>query len=181
MNNFESLVKGWAEERNLIANSTPIKQWVKLGEEMGEMMKHMFKAEDIRDDIGDQMVVLNVIAAQLGESVEKSFVLIEKVAEAAGNPSVYDMFQDMQDINRIANEVMFINAELGSALLPDQEKGVAENAVAYIGAYFAALQRMAEVAGSNIDECCEIAWQEIKDRAGKTTTDGAFIKDGDAA
>jgi hypothetical protein len=55
-------VAGWHHERNLIAGSTDQAQFVKLMEEGGELAGHIARGKDIRDDIGDMVVVLINIA-----------------------------------------------------------------------------------------------------------------------
>ena len=52
----------WHEARNLILGSTDKDQYMKLIQEMGELSDSICKGKDIRDDIGDIMVVLINIA-----------------------------------------------------------------------------------------------------------------------
>jgi NTP pyrophosphatase (non-canonical NTP hydrolase) len=52
----------WFEDRNLIQGSTDKDQILKLMQELGELSDHACKGEDIRDDLGDMLVVmLNII------------------------------------------------------------------------------------------------------------------------
>lgn len=71
MNRFEDIRK-WAEDRNLIAGSTPSKQLNKLMEEIGELAHGINKCrdEEIIDGIGDAVVVLTILAAQRGFAIE---------------------------------------------------------------------------------------------------------------
>lgn len=59
-------VLGWAEDRNLIAGSTPSKQMEKLAEEVMELAGAISRndPEGIKDGIGDCSVVLRIIARQ---------------------------------------------------------------------------------------------------------------------
>lgn len=59
-------IRNWAQERNLVAGSTPQAQMVKLVEEIGELASGIAKKKDdvIKDSIGDAIVVLTIIAAQ---------------------------------------------------------------------------------------------------------------------
>lgn len=66
LNGLENLIKGWAEDRNLIEGSNPQAQFVKLIEEAGELAGNIAKGRDVKDDIGDMFVVLTIIAAQNG-------------------------------------------------------------------------------------------------------------------
>lgn len=55
-------VKHWHHARNLIAGATDKDQLAKLIQEMGELSDNICKGKDIKDDIGDMLVVLINIA-----------------------------------------------------------------------------------------------------------------------
>jgi len=46
-----------------------------------------------------------------------------------------------------------------------------------IGDIIVCLANAAQFADSNLEECCEIAWNDIKDRTGYMVPGGAFVKD----
>lgn len=101
MNNFQNLtydVLEWAIDRGIIPNSTSQAQYLKLSSEMGELADNLAKGRDVKDDIGDCLVVLTILA----------------------------------------------NME-----------------------------------GTTLTECLEIAYNDIKDRKGYLNTDGVFVKEGD--
>ena len=56
--NYEELIGQWHKDRNLIDGSTDKDQYMKLIKEAGELSDSLCKNKDIRDDIGDMMVVL---------------------------------------------------------------------------------------------------------------------------
>ena len=56
--NYEKLIGQWHKERNLIEGSTDKDQYMKLIQEAGELSDSLCKGKDIKDDIGDMMVVL---------------------------------------------------------------------------------------------------------------------------
>ena len=56
--NYEQLIGKWHRDRNLIDGSTDKDQYMKLIQEVGELSDSLCKGKDIRDDIGDIMVVL---------------------------------------------------------------------------------------------------------------------------
>lgn len=66
-------VLGWAKERGILANSTAQKQMLKLVSEMGELSDNLAKGRDVKDDIGDCLVVLTIIAHLSGTSLKESF------------------------------------------------------------------------------------------------------------
>ena len=56
------MVKQWHYDRNLILGSDDKTQFAKLIQEAGELSDNICKERDIKDDIGDMMVVLINIA-----------------------------------------------------------------------------------------------------------------------
>lgn len=65
------LVKQWAVDRNFMEGATPHAQFHKLIQECAELSDNMCKGKDCSDDIGDILVVLIIIAEQLGLDLEE--------------------------------------------------------------------------------------------------------------
>lgn len=61
----------WHHDRNLIDGSTDKDQYMKLIQEAGELSDSICKGKDIRDDIGDMMVVLINIMTRNNLSMEE--------------------------------------------------------------------------------------------------------------
>ena len=59
---YSEKIKQWHHDRNLIEGSDDKTQFAKLIQEAGELSDNICKGKDIRDDIGDMMVVLINIA-----------------------------------------------------------------------------------------------------------------------
>jgi len=53
-----SRIKTWHRDRNLIEGSTDKDQVLKLMQELGELSDSVCKGKDIRDDLGDMLVVM---------------------------------------------------------------------------------------------------------------------------
>lgn len=72
MNSLFNLIRDWAAARNLINGATPAAQFQKLGEEFGELGRALVEdnPEKIQDAIGDMIVVLTIMGAQLNLPVE---------------------------------------------------------------------------------------------------------------
>lgn len=68
---LDSLIRSWHHDRNLIAGSTDKDQYMKLIQEAGELSDNICKGRDIRDDIGDIMVVLINIMERNGLSMSE--------------------------------------------------------------------------------------------------------------
>ena len=71
MNRFPD-IRQWANDRNIINGATMQAQFVKLIEEIGELAEGIAKGrpEAIKDGIGDAVVVLTILAAQHGVTIE---------------------------------------------------------------------------------------------------------------
>ena len=71
MNRFED-IRQWAAQRNLIEGSDSFRQMTKLVEEVGELAHGIAKNRptEIADGIGDAVVVLTILAAQNGLTIE---------------------------------------------------------------------------------------------------------------
>jgi NTP pyrophosphatase (non-canonical NTP hydrolase) len=76
-NQFEpryfNLIRDWAMDRNLIEGATVAAQSEKLFEECGELVRALLEdnQENIKDAIGDIIVVLCIMAAQRNMSLEE--------------------------------------------------------------------------------------------------------------
>jgi len=64
-----SLVSQWHRDRNLIHGSTDKDQTLKLLQELGELSDSVCKKKDIKDDLGDMLVVIINIAIRNNTSL----------------------------------------------------------------------------------------------------------------
>lgn len=73
METLISKIESWAHDRNLIEGSTPVAQFVKLAEEVGELASGIAKKNHDKfvDSVGDVVVVLTILAAQQGVSLKE--------------------------------------------------------------------------------------------------------------
>ena len=68
---YESMIKQWHIDRNLIDGATDKDQVCKLIQEVGELSDSVCKGRDVSDDIGDCIVVLINIAVINGLTLEQ--------------------------------------------------------------------------------------------------------------
>ena len=61
----------WHHQKDIVDGSTEVYQALKLNEETGEMAGHVLKGKDIKDDIGDCMVVLINLAERRGYTLQE--------------------------------------------------------------------------------------------------------------
>lgn len=66
-------VISWANDRNLIEGSNSRAQFIKLAEEMGELAADLAKGRDVKDSVGDMMVVLTILARQEGYTLQECY------------------------------------------------------------------------------------------------------------
>jgi NTP pyrophosphatase (non-canonical NTP hydrolase) len=71
MQRFENDVIHWAYNRDIFKYSNSLTQFAKLASEMGELGDNLAKGRDIRDDIGDCLVVLTIIAQMNGHTLKE--------------------------------------------------------------------------------------------------------------
>lgn len=72
--NIEQLITActeWSEDRLIFRNGKRETQYLKLMEEMGELASNIAKGRDVRDDIGDCLVVLNNLAVMSDTTLEE--------------------------------------------------------------------------------------------------------------
>ena len=65
------LIEQWHHDRNLIEGATDQAQLGKLVEELGELAANINRGKDVRDDIGDMIVVLVNIATRNGVTIRE--------------------------------------------------------------------------------------------------------------
>ncbi|MEB7753300.1 MazG-like family protein [Staphylococcus pseudoxylosus] len=152
-------IEQWAEDRNL-HTADPIKQYDKLIEEFGELMKGINKQDIdmIKDSIGDMYVVLVIMSKQTGSSVvdllkdgrmdtlrpkHSTFSYVDCLFSLSESVTLreYEIIHDVEDIKR----------ELAKTC----------------GEYYL-----------DFTDCVALAYNEIKDRKGKMI-DGKFVKEAD--
>lgn len=64
-------IRQWHHDRNLINGSTDKAQFMKLHEEVGELAESIHNNTDIRDDVGDIIVVLVNMVTRNGLTIEE--------------------------------------------------------------------------------------------------------------
>ncbi|RTL05718.1 hypothetical protein EKK58_07355 [Candidatus Dependentiae bacterium] len=66
-------IVNWAEDRNLVKGATRQAQMLKMTEEVGELAGGIAKGKEavVKDSIGDCVVVLTILAAQSGLTIQE--------------------------------------------------------------------------------------------------------------
>lgn len=97
---LEELVAKWAEDRNLITGSTPKDQYCKLVEEVGEIGGDLARRRDVRDSIGDSLVVLTIIARQFCLTLRQCYEVAYKEIKDRKGKMVDGVFVKEEDLRR---------------------------------------------------------------------------------
>ena len=91
--NYEKLIGQWHRDRNLIDGSTDKDQYMKLIQEAGELSDSLCKGKDIKDDIGDMMVVLINIMVRNNLTMEECLaVAYEDIKDRKGSLGAKQLF-----------------------------------------------------------------------------------------
>ena len=160
MQDLIAKIEQWAEERNIISGSKPIDQAMKLFSEFGELADNAGKGRDCRDDIGDVFVVLTIITRQLGYSLF-DYASCEEIISKNSKYAVAEIAHEIAVFVSFAHKHNdFANNRIG-------------NIIGYLNA-------IATENKTTLEECVQIAYDDIKDRKG-IMSNGVFIKDSDPA
>ena len=158
---FKANVEHWQEVRGIYEHSTVLAQALKAVSEVGELADAVIKGDRdaLKDAIGDVMVCLVGVAKMTGHSIE----LMNDGDTDRGSHFLAAM---------ASYYVADVASEVALGDMPWLIRDYIENAIA-------SLDDLALHNNLTLLECCESAWNEIKDRKGKMVAGGAFVKDGD--
>ena len=159
------LIHQWAKERGIFDNLTPFDELLKTHEEVGELIKACYDDDRlaIQDAIGDVMVTLI------------NYCYFKKIDFV----KVYEQIQydDSEDINiYCALTVNDIIALFLRDILYSSHKPLKVTIFRTVSHILRNLQNITINDNTTLEECLNIAYNEIKNRKGKIIN-GKFIKD----
>ena len=158
MNELIAKIEQWANDRNIIKGSKPIDQAMKLFSEFGELADNVGKGRDCRDDIGDIFVVLTIMAKQTDSQINiLSLPSLENLS----------LKQYVVELGFALNNFVF------ACDTASEEDGNLDIAIM-------SLKRIAALHNTTLEECVQIAYDDIKNRKG-IMSNGVFIKESDPA
>lgn len=161
MNNIEleNKVQQWFVDRNL-NEANPIKQFLKLMEESGELFEGIAKDKSglIYDALGDIQVVLIGLEQQIKNGAQilanqqelELLLMVSSLGNIAQKLYAHVCHNETQ-MPLIKSDLMFLDSVISSVSLFN---------------------------GTDADSCLQIAYDAIKDRKGKMI-DGVFVKEED--
>ena len=164
-NEFKSNVQQWAAERGIYEHSSTEAQLMKALSELGELADAIIKGDDeaLKDAVGD--VAVCIVNAAHMESVRLDEV-----------PALIASVENDEECAAVSTPqyvVGLIAEGVGGWLTGDRDTD--DTFIAPL----AALSALCTHKGLDFMDCCEHAWNEIKDRKGRMVAGGAFVKDED--
>ena len=170
------LVRDWAEARNLIAGATPQAQFVKLIEEISEFSigidDHNF--DEIVDGLGDTVVVLTVLSAQLGTDIESCIAVLDEHLDDMN--SFGGALCKSQSVSGLIQTLMNMVGVLATGISKKDQTKVAYG----IGAAYRIVEAISFRFDTRIEDNYLSSYNVIKDRKGQMI-DGVFVKEADLA
>lgn len=170
---FEN-IRNWAHARNLIEGATPQAQFVKLVEEFKEFVDGHLNLDwdEVLDGLGDTMVVLTILASQLGTDIETCVVSLDEHLEQANSRE--GILSKVVGVDQLSLRAISSIGELATGI---SKKDMTKVQTGIGGAY-----RVLEAICHRFDVSGEYAawnaYNVIKDRKGRMI-DGVFVKEAD--
>ena len=161
------LIHQWAKERGIFDKSTPFNQLLKTHEEVGELIKACYDDDRpaIQDAIGDVMVTLINYCYFRKENFNTIFINSLSLK--------HNTYEDCVSLALTANKLLIelLNSEY--RMSKHNYTGNCYTQILYIVKY---LNNIAELEGTTLEACLNLAYNKIKNRKEKIIN-GKFIKD----
>lgn len=167
---FVSFVQRWADERGILEHGTQEGQFLKLLSEYGELCDAHAKNDEAAriDAVGDVLVCVVMTASftprlqsavpRLGADIGD--LRLEGVCMAPGEYLHYYLLENLYKFS------LARTLSLGSL----EQFATLRDVVHTLNAY-------CKASGLDIGQCMQAAWDEIKDRKGRMSEGGVFVKD----
>lgn len=163
---LNTLILGWAAERQILKNSTPFAQAKKTAEEVMELIQADAKQNinEIKDAIGDIYVTL-VVGLGCGGNALISDQAIRNINEAFWTSTKTTLMKHF-----VCESLLQFYAYVGD---DDNFYRMKDIVIELMGL----LSCIAKSDGLTLVECVDSAYEQIKDRKGYLREDGVFVKE----
>lgn len=148
---LQELTEKWSADRGITINGKASTQMLKLISEAGELSGNLTTCKCIKDDIGDCLVVITNLS-----------VLTNSIKVSDVNMNLYESKPLLQIFGLMSDNVIK-NISLDSDII----------------SLVTALKQIAIAHTLTLEECWEVAYNDIKDRKGILNEQGNFIKSTD--
>jgi len=153
---LEELTRQWSEDRGILKNGKATTQCLKLISEAGELSLNISKGLDIKDDIGDCLVVLTNLSYLTN--------MENKITDFKFNST-----------NAEFKPLLALLGDLSDSIAKDNVSDIHLN----IRNVLIYLIKTSASYGLTLEECWNVAYEDIKDRQGFLNANGNFIKSTD--
>ena len=167
------LIHQWAKERGIFDNSTPFDQLLKTHEEFGELIKACYDNDKpaIQDAIGDVMVTLINYCYFV---FKNKYYAIEIINARYMFES--DSFEGSSTINYLGYITKLLFILFDEEFLLQENSNHTRNVFFRLSHISQLIEKIAQDNNTTIEECLNIAYNEIKNRTGRIIN-GKFVKD----
>ena len=164
------LIQEWAKERGIFDKSTPFDQLLKTHEEVGELIKACYDNDKpaIQDAIGDVLVTLINYCYKKKIDVLEQINDVLNIGDETKEDKVILSLYTLRELSSLMNSTFITMGRT----YEEQPKTIFFN-FSYIIYY---LNNIAILENTTLEECLNLAYNEIKDRTGRMIN-GKFVKD----
>jgi hypothetical protein len=165
------LIQEWAKERGIFDKSTPFHQLLKTHEEVGELIKACYDDDlpAIQDAIGDVMVTLINYCYFVFKN--KGYAI-----EIINARYMFDSFEWSSTKNYLVYITRLLIILFNEEFLLQENSNHTRNVFFRLSHISQLIEKIAQDNNTTIEECLNIAYNEIKNRKG-IIINGKFIKD----
>lgn len=160
------LIQEWAKERKIYEELTPFDELLKTHEEVGELIKACYDNDKpaIQDAIGDTMICLINYCYMIDGDAISFFGKYKKTVWDEHAKAIYTSITINETLSGLMRSACIYKIRISDSLS------------LYISLTFDCLYTLADLYDTTLEECLNIAYNEIKNRTGKMIN-GKFVKD----
>jgi len=160
------LIQEWAKERGIFKKSTPFDQLLKTHEEVGELIKACYDNDKpaIQDAIGDVLVTLINYCYMVEGDALSFFGKYKKTVWDEYAKGIYTAITLNETLSGLMRSACVYKSK------------ISHTTRLCISLIFDCLYTLADLYNATLEECLNIAYNEIKNRTGKMIN-GKFVKD----
>ena len=160
------LIHQWAKERGIFDKSTPFHQLLKTHEEVGELIKACYDDDlpAIQDAIGDVMVTLINYCYMVDGDAVSFFSKYKKTTCDEYAKAIYTSLTINETLSGLMRSACVYKTK------------ISHSTRLCISLILDSFYTLADLYDTTIEECLNIAYQEIKNRKGRMIN-GKFVKD----
>ena len=165
------LIQEWAKEREIYEQLTPFDELLKTHEEVGELIKACYDNDKpaVQDAIGDTMICLINYCYFVFKNKDYAIEIINA-------RYMFDSFEGSSTINYLGYIAKTLIGLFNEEFLLQENNNYPRNVFFRLSHISQLLEKIAQDENTTLEECLNIAYNEIKNRKGKIIN-RKFVKD----